>query len=240
MRACLLATGVARRLRLTEAQLADTYYATLLRFVGCTATSTLLANGFAGNDVEIRRLGDLTDFSVPREALGFLWTVYRRAGAARPLRMAAILPRVPHLARAGAAADCEVGARLVARFGFANTLEKALLHAFERWDGHGVPNGLSGNSILLPSRLAALGFAAIMFEALGGRSAAVAVVRRWRGRAPDPGLCDVFLEASDELLECAARRMPGKLWWPASQVRRACCLRRTWMPSRRDSPTWPT
>jgi hypothetical protein len=80
MRACLLATAVGRCLRLSEAELADTYYATLLRFVGCTATSTLLATGFAGDDVEVRRLGDLTDVSVPREALGFLWTIYRCAG----------------------------------------------------------------------------------------------------------------------------------------------------------------
>ena len=84
MRACLLATAVGRHLRLPDGQLADAYYASLLRFVGCTATSTLLATGFGGDDVEVRRLGDLTDFSVPREALGFLWTVYRRAGAARP------------------------------------------------------------------------------------------------------------------------------------------------------------
>ena len=203
MRACLLATHVGKCLRLPTAQLADVYYATLLRFVGCTATSSLLAQ-FAGDDVAVRRIGDLVDTTVPSEALGFLWSLSQSAGAARPFQMARLLLGVKTVATEGLAADCEVGARLALRFGFSASLEAALLHAFERWDGHGVPRGVRGDSIPLATRLATLGFAAIMFEAIGDRSAAIEAVRRWSGRIIDPDLAQAFLSAPDECLAAAS------------------------------------
>jgi HD-like signal output (HDOD) protein len=46
-RSCLVATGLARRLGLAPPAVADVYYTTLLRSVGCTATSHELA-GLAG------------------------------------------------------------------------------------------------------------------------------------------------------------------------------------------------
>jgi HD-GYP domain-containing protein (c-di-GMP phosphodiesterase class II) len=204
MRAYLLAVHLGRRLGLHESDVFDAYYATLLRFVGCTATSTAYAAGFAGDDVDVRRAGDLMDPTVPGEALGFLWTLSRRTGATRPLQFARMLSHAPTLAREGAAADCEVGSRLVARFGFAPPLQTALLHSFERWDGHGAPRGTKGEAIPLPSRLATLGFAAVMFDAVAGRTAAVQTVRRWSGRIIDPSLAHVFLRASDEHLDAAS------------------------------------
>jgi HD-GYP domain-containing protein (c-di-GMP phosphodiesterase class II) len=209
MRACLLAVHLGRRLGLHESDLFDAYYATLLRFVGCTATSTAYAAGFAGDDVDVRRAGDLMDPTVPGEALGFLWTLSRRTGATRPLQFARMLSHAPTLAREGAAADCEVGSRLVARFGFAPPLQTALLHSFERWDGHGAPRGTKGEAIPLPSRLATLGFAAVMFDAVAGRTAAVQTVRRWSGRIIDPSLAHVFLQAPDEHLDAAS---PDDAW----------------------------
>ena len=43
MRACLLATELARRAGLDAARQSDVYYATLLRFAGCAATSHEIA-----------------------------------------------------------------------------------------------------------------------------------------------------------------------------------------------------
>ena len=120
-----------------------------------------------------------------------------------------MLSQGPALAQAGAAADCEVGSRLVARFGFSPVLQTALLHSFERWDGHGAPHGTRGEAIPLSARLATLGFAVVMFEAAGGRLAACDAARRWSGRSLDPSLADVFLGASDECLDAAS---PDDAW----------------------------
>jgi hypothetical protein len=72
MRACLLATELARRAGLDGPDQADVYYATLLRFAGCAATSHEIAAAFGGDDVVVRARGDLVDPTQPEEAISFL------------------------------------------------------------------------------------------------------------------------------------------------------------------------
>src|SRR5262245_38910384 len=71
IRACLLATELGRRTGLSGADLSDVYFSTLIRFVGCTATSHEAAAVFGGNDIALRRRGDMTDAANPRELLPF-------------------------------------------------------------------------------------------------------------------------------------------------------------------------
>ena len=104
--------------------------------------------------------------------------VFKRSRINASFGFEGVGPGCAAVAKEGVAADCEVGARLVVRFGFPATLETALLHAFERWDGRGAPNGVQGESIPLPTRLATLGFAAIMFDGMAARPAAIEAVRR--------------------------------------------------------------
>ena len=94
MRACLLATELARRARLAPADHAAVYYAALMRFAGCAATSHELAATLGGDDIVVRARGDLIDPSRPLEALRFLLSL--GTGADR-LRI---------LGRAPAAASC--------------------------------------------------------------------------------------------------------------------------------------
>ena len=74
MRACLLATWLARIQGLPEPEAAVVYATTLLRFVGCTATSLEYAQAFGGDDVRVRGRGDQVDPTMPgrsaRAALG--------------------------------------------------------------------------------------------------------------------------------------------------------------------------
>src|SRR5690349_4187038 len=72
MRACLLATELARRAGLDAARVGDVFYATLLRFAGCAATSHELAAVFGGDDIAVRARGDLTDPTRPVEAVRFV------------------------------------------------------------------------------------------------------------------------------------------------------------------------
>jgi hypothetical protein len=53
LRTCLLAVGVGTRLDLTEEQLGDAYYITLLRFVGCNAHAHVDATE-VGDEVSFR------------------------------------------------------------------------------------------------------------------------------------------------------------------------------------------
>ncbi len=206
MRACLLATELARRAGLAPVRQAEVYYGTLLRFAGCAATSHEIAAALGGDDVAVRAAGDLIDPAVPGQAQQFL------AGlgvSADQLRALGGPPGVARLKAEGAQADCEVGAGLAARLGLPEEVGQAVLDAFERYDGLGVPAGRAADEITLAARFAAVGFTAVMFDSAHGAKVAAQTVAQWSGRALDPAVTDVFLDAPDELLRACD---PDDLW----------------------------
>ncbi len=85
MRACLLATELARRAGLDGLRQVEVYYATLMRFAGCAATSHEIAAAFGGDDIVVRACGDLIDPAQPEEALQFLAGLGVDAGRLRVL-----------------------------------------------------------------------------------------------------------------------------------------------------------
>ena len=206
MRAALLASELARRAGLVAGRRSDVYYASLLRFAGCPATSHEIAAALGGDDVVVRARGDLVDPTRPVEALRFF------AGLGRGVERLRILARIPSAAAFyadGIRADCEVGADLAGRLGLMETVGRAVLDGFERFDGKGAPVGKAGTEIAEAARFAAVGYAAVMFDAVGGGPAALQAVRRWSGRALDPAIATVFLEAPDELLKVSN---PDDVW----------------------------
>ena len=62
MRTCLLAVSVGRRMGLDEQELSDTFYATLLRSIGCTAFASEEADAY-GDDIAYRNTYFPVDFS---------------------------------------------------------------------------------------------------------------------------------------------------------------------------------
>ena len=206
MRACLLATELARRAGLEQHEQADVYYTTLMRFAGCAATSHEVAAALGGDDVAVRSGGDLIDSTRPLEALQFLAGLGQ--GTER-LRVLARAPRVAQIVEQGARADCEVGADLTQRLRLPEAVRQAVLCAFERFDGKGSPSALAGDEVAQPARYAAAGYAAVMFDAVGGAELAAQTVARWSGRALDPSIVAILLESPAELLTMSN---PDDVW----------------------------
>ncbi len=206
MRACLLATELARRAGLGSAALGDVYYATLMRFAGCAATSHEAAAALGGDDIAVRARGDLIDPTRPAEALRFLAGL---GHGPEKVRVLARIPRVPKIVQESARADCEVGADLARRLRLPDGVRRAVLCAFERFDGNGAPAGLAGDDVSEAARFAAVGFGAVMFDAIGGVEAATAAVARWSGRALDPAIAAIFLAAPGALVELSD---PDDVW----------------------------
>ncbi|HXJ65479.1 MAG TPA: HD domain-containing phosphohydrolase [Actinomycetota bacterium] len=202
VRACAVAAGLARSMGLSDDEVRDAYYTTLLRFVGCTATSHEYAQGLGGDDVAVRRVADMLDTTDPREAATFLLALGRSAPTplARTRTVAAAVPRAKRIATHGAKADCEVAALMARRLDLDPAVGSALAHIFERWDGKGSPRGVKGERVALPARFAAVAFAGVMFADAGGPDAAVDVVRRWSGRSLDPRIADAFAREGADLL----------------------------------------
>jgi HD-GYP domain-containing protein (c-di-GMP phosphodiesterase class II) len=206
MRACLLATELSRRSGLDRVRQCEVYYGTLLRFAGCVATSHEIAAAFGGDDIVVRARGDLIDPTVPAEAMGFL------AGLgvdAERLQVLGGIEGVIGLKAEGARADCEVGAILAGRLRLPEAVGYAVRDAFERFDGHGLPAGRAGENVEPAARFAAVGYAAVMFDAVAGGAAATQAVARWSGHALDPEVAAVFLAEPAELLLLSA---PDDLW----------------------------
>ena len=206
MRACLVATELARRAGLDEPDRNDVYYTTLMRFAGCAATSHELAARFDGDDIVVRARGDLIDPTQPAEAMRFLAGL--GDGAAK-LRMLGRAVGAGRFFAEGARADCEVGAGVTRRLRLPPSVGDAVLDGFERFDGHGAPVGKQGTEFAEPARFAAVGYAAVMFDAVGGVEAAAEAVGRWSGRGLDPAIAAILLDAPGELLRHSD---PDDLW----------------------------
>ena len=206
MRACLLATELARRAGLEPSPQGEVFYASLMRFAGCAATSHEAAAALGGDDIAVRSRGDLIDPTRPQEALGFLTGL---GHGVYKLRVLARAPRMAAIVRESARADCEVGADLTRRVRLPEAVRQAVLCAFERFDGKGSPDGLAGEEVSQAARFAAAGFAAVMFEAVGGVELAAQTVARWSGRALDPSIAAIFLDTPAELLTMSN---PDDVW----------------------------
>ena len=96
-----------------------------------------------------------------------------------------------------------------------------MLCAFERFDGNGRTGRLAGDDVPEAARFAAVGFAAVMFDAVGGCDLAVETVARWSGRALDPSIAATSSTHPGELLRLSRTRTTSGLrsWTRAAPAR---------------------
>ena len=200
IRACLVATALARRMGSPEADVSDVYYTALLRHLGCTATAHEEA-WLGGDELVSRPAAERADFGSPRESFGLLLQMGRGTGVDRARYITRTLRLGKQGDRAILTAVCEVGARLAERLGLGPGVRDGLYQSFERWDGTGTPQGLASEDICLPARLAEVGHQAVIFDRLGGPEAAVAVVGRRAGGWFDPSLAEAFARVGAGILE---------------------------------------
>jgi HD-GYP domain-containing protein (c-di-GMP phosphodiesterase class II)/DNA-binding CsgD family transcriptional regulator len=198
MRACLLATRLARRMGLSDEDVAEVYYTTLLKHLGCTATVSEEASHLAGDQLAARPLMSVTDFLRASE----MFTLLRTVGAERsPLRRARVIAGTIGGFRWGPpvqAAVCEVAERLADRIGLSPGVSQALGQTFERWDGKGDPHHLRGEAIALPARFAALASRAVALHDVAGADAAIEGVRASSGGWLDAEISAQFIEHAHE------------------------------------------
>lgn len=198
--AAVVAAELARRLRLSPAERSQTYFASLLRFAGCTATSLEYSMHLGGDDIAVRFGGDAIDPADPAQLSDLLARLGKGGmGLGDALKIVA----------AGTRADCEVGARMAIRLGLDTEVAASILHIFERWDGHGLPNNVPGPEIPRAARIGAVASAASMFVAAGGPALALEMLGDWSGRILDPEITACFASHADELFALLAS---GDMW----------------------------
>jgi HD-GYP domain-containing protein (c-di-GMP phosphodiesterase class II) len=201
MRSCLLATGLARKLVLSEDEVADTFYASLLFHVGCPAFSHETAALF-GNELTILSAVSKTNLADPAD---YAATLIPEATHGLPPRSRQELTN--RIVRHGRAfgrlfdiASCEVASAVARRVGLGAGVQRALSEVGEWWDGNGVPRGLREEAISCPARIARATADAAVLEDMGGAQVAVDGLRARAGSLLDPAVVDAFAANADELV----------------------------------------
>jgi hypothetical protein len=192
IRACVVATELARHMGIGESDVADVYYTTLLKHLGCTATLHEEAHLFGPDVGGMRRVAERTDVASRREVLALARTTGRGAGLGRPRYLARALTAGKETNASILRAICEVGARMAGRLGLGEGVGAALYQTIERWDGKGEPRGLRGEDVALPARIAEPATQAVIFHRRGGAEAALAMVDRRAGGWFDPSVAEAF------------------------------------------------
>src|SRR5258708_24997795 len=187
---CVVAMRLGEALNLDDDTLRDVYYQALLRYIGCNSDADALA-ALMGDGLALRHDFAAVDAGRPPEVLGLAMHYLRQASAGEPpYRMAALVARglltLPRVMNESFAGHCEVAQRLAARLGLPESLSVCLGQLYERWDGKGRPRGLKGEEGAPAVLLVSLAQDAVIWARIGGPDAAVAAVRKRRGRAYHP------------------------------------------------------
>jgi HD-GYP domain-containing protein (c-di-GMP phosphodiesterase class II) len=200
VRSCLLATGLGRALGMADKDVADVYFASLLRHVGCTATAALEARLFGGDELASRSAAEPVDFGNRREMLALTLGLGRGSGPRRALLVGRALVGDVRHGRDIFASICEVGTLLAGRLGLGRGVAEAIAQQFERWDGSGGPDGLAKDEIALAARMSAVASQALVFHQRGGADAVMWMLRERSGSWFDPFVADAFQRHGSELL----------------------------------------
>jgi HD-GYP domain-containing protein (c-di-GMP phosphodiesterase class II) len=172
---------------------ADAFYATLLRYAGCTAGARTV-NRVMGDELEFAHDLPLLDFGRGAEILpAVLGRAFRGKGLFSGLAalggVLATLPQMPEVNRE----HCETAKILARRLGFEDTFGDTVYQAFERWDGSGMPTRARGDAITAAMRLAQLALDLDRGFLAGGIEAGLELVTKHRGRELDPALVDLLV-----------------------------------------------
>ncbi len=211
IRASVVATEVARHMGIPEPEVADVYYTTLLKHLGCTATSHEEVYLSGPDDLGMRVVAERTDVARPRELVDLLRSTGRGSGLARPRYVVRTIGGGKKASAIILRAVCEVATQMADRLGLGDAVGQALFASLERWDGKGDPRRLRGEGIPLPARIAEPATQAVIFHRLGGADAALAMVERRSGGWFDPAVAEAFRAVGPKVLERLDREDP----WPA-------------------------
>ncbi|MDW4550468.1 HD domain-containing phosphohydrolase [Defluviimonas sp. D31] len=197
LRSCIVAMRVAGAMDLGTELCRQVYHHAILRYIGCNADTHLLASAF-GDEIALRQDLAITDLG-NHAALGqtFVNAFNRHFSDLPPDRLKSAIQQgladaigisVPILA-----GHCEVAQRIGQRLGLTEDMRGNLGQLYERWDGKGLPNGLSGQNVRLPVRIVTLAQDAVALNEAQGPDRMVEEIRSRRDGPYEAALADLFL-----------------------------------------------
>src|SRR5437016_4363975 len=204
LRSCVLGMRLAEVAGLDEHMRRAVYHQALLRYIGCNADTHLLAAAW-GDEITLRRELHHIDIGNRAEFVEiFVRAITRKFAGASPEELAEAVKRglaeAPQVNIPILSGHCEVAQRIAERIGLPEEIRENLGQIYERWDGKGLPRGLSGNAVKFPVRLVTLAQDAIALAELHGFEGTKALLAKRSDGAYEAELVELFLAHADELL----------------------------------------
>ena len=186
LKSCVLAMRIADLAGVSDEVRRNAYHQSMLRYVGCNADTDLLSATF-GDEIALRQ--DLVGLDMGNRAeLGRVFVqafkrfYYDLEPDAQGRAIEAAMSQALAVARPVLTAHCEVAQRIGERLGLSDEIRRNLGQIYERWDGKGLPRGLSGEDVLPAVRLITLAQDAIaLSDAVGIDGMAETVASRGDG-----------------------------------------------------------
>ena len=186
LRQCLIALRLAEQLGADEETRAAVYYTALLVNVGCHSDAHEQAKWF-GDDIALKS----NKYRYDARSLRMMTLTMRRLGAGNPplhrLRVGLAFALSGHREVDGMLAQHSALARSLAdELGLSTEVQEGIGGAYERWDGHGWPEGLGGEDSPLVARVVQVAEFVEVAHGSAARRRAVAMARRRSGKQFDP------------------------------------------------------
>jgi HD-GYP domain-containing protein (c-di-GMP phosphodiesterase class II) len=204
LRSCVLGMRFADVSGLDQDTRRRIYHQALLRYIGCNADTHLLAAHW-GDEITLRRELHHIDMGNRAEFVELLVRALKRkfAGAPSEELEEAVkrgLAEGPQVNIPILSGHCEVAQRIAERIGLPEDIRESLGQIYERWDGKGMPRGLSGNAVRFPVRVVTMAQDAIALRDHHGLAAMKQMIAKRAGGGYEPELVDLFLTNADKLL----------------------------------------
>jgi hypothetical protein len=199
LRSCLISLRLAERLGLDPRERCETYWVTLLATV-CTGESFELAQMF-GSEVAFRsgiyHVGP-SQLAQMAHSLGLAGSNQSMPGRVRVA--AGILASRGKTVEARFLAHCALTTEISHRFDLDPAVGIALSHTFVRWDGKGIPRGISAAGVPRSVQLMQLAEYVEVHGRLHGVDGAIAMARAHAGKQFAPDLARLFEADAPEIL----------------------------------------
>ncbi len=192
VRTCLLGTRIGVEVGMRAEELAELYYALLLKDIGCSGNAARMAEAFRADDQIVKRHFKLMDREklgkVNGEAMSFVWNnVAPDEDAWGRMREVYRMLRAPgDLTAEVIEARCERGAAILHKLGMSINTCAAVYGLDEHWNGMGLPDHLRGTEIPLLARVCAVAQHLDLFCSEYGPARAMETLLQRSGKWYDP------------------------------------------------------
>jgi putative nucleotidyltransferase with HDIG domain len=201
LRTAEIGVRIARSIGLPDEDLADLYFASVLKDSGCSNNSVRIHQIFGGDDFLSKREVKFLDWTSNISSLMFAMRHTEVGGSLgeKLRRMASNLGPPKKVMNAVTEARCTRGAEISRMLNLRENVPFAILYLDEHWDGHGAPYGLKGAEIPLMARILCLAQTFDVFRMAYGSECAFEVIRARSGRWFDPDLVDTCISLKPEM-----------------------------------------